>query len=117
FDDCWPAWKPSMDALRNTTVVCRSGLPPIRTVMSWPDMAEEMLGDLPTQPVNIYPLTRRFSLTISRATIDAYNFSSGSCEQLGVDPMTHDHATVEKNLPALKASEKLEDIGDSVRTQ
>ncbi|KAI1409437.1 hypothetical protein F5Y13DRAFT_193189 [Hypoxylon sp. FL1857] len=82
----------------------RAGLPPVRTIRSWPNLAT---GPNARRLDDVYPLSRVTSLGLSRHAIDNYDFSeSAPLNQLENDGQTNSFEAVSRNLDLLNMSER-----------
>ncbi|OTA62104.1 hypothetical protein K449DRAFT_445058 [Hypoxylon sp. EC38] len=85
-------------------VLARAGLPPVRTIHSWPKIA--MAVDMAR--LKTYPLRCATSLGLSQSAIDGYDFGpSAPVNQLADDLLTNSYDAVSQNINLLGASEKV----------
>ncbi|KAI4868251.1 hypothetical protein F4820DRAFT_445390 [Hypoxylon rubiginosum] len=107
YDECrLLALSPTQQHVSHT-IIARAGLPPVRTLRSWPEMALlQSTGPL-LAAAAAFPLTRRTSLAVSREAIETYDFGNPSPFQLATDPQTHNLAGVFDNMGSLRTSERV----------
>ncbi|KAI1207559.1 uncharacterized protein F4807DRAFT_469354 [Annulohypoxylon truncatum] len=107
LDDCRPSWDVPEETVFRILISRRAGLPPLRTSLSWPQLAvANAEKGLRAIPVAAFPLTRSFSCLVPDELIQRYSVNNPSVKQLGVDPRTHTYADLIENIEPWVVSER-----------